>query len=210
MPASDVEVLSPDPLARARPNGVQLTAQWPDSLRRSSSQQRGFGKLSMSEALRPRTIRWRRRPRWNSDSTRLHPWFGYDLSDKSRCLLSVEPPSTVLFVDDETDLRDLVMNMLLAQGLRVFVAPDGVDALHILRTHQVDLLFTDIVMPGIDGVQLARRARHIQCGLKVLFTTGYVQRATEREAARLGPVLFKPLRHTEIIQEVEAVLGAAA
>jgi CheY-like chemotaxis protein len=116
---------------------------------------------------------------------------------------------TVLFVEDESDLRDLVMGMLLAKGFRVFVAADGVDALHILHRHHVDLLFTDIVMPGINGVQLARHAKDLQPRLKVLFTTGYVQRALERNAVLYGPVLFKPLRHTEIIQEVEALLGLA-
>lgn len=116
---------------------------------------------------------------------------------------------TVLFVEDESDLRDLVMGMLLAKGFRVFVAADGIDALHVLHRHHVDLLFTDIVMPGINGVQLARHAKDLQPNLKVLFTTGYVQRALERNAVLYGPVLFKPLRHTEIIQEVEALLRPA-
>lgn len=116
-------------------------------------------------------------------------------------------PLTVLFVEDESDLRALVMGMLLAKGFRVFAAADGIDALHILHRHHVDLLFTDIVMPGINGVLLAKHAREVQPGLKLLFTTGYVQRAIERDAVRYGPVLFKPLRHTEIIQEVEALLG---
>lgn len=118
-------------------------------------------------------------------------------------------PLTVLFVEDESDLRDLVMGMLLAKGFRVFAAADGIDALHILHRHHVDLLFTDIVMPGINGVLLARHAKDLQPELKVLFTTGYVQRALERNAVLYGPVLFKPLRHTEIIQEVEALLGQA-
>lgn len=118
-------------------------------------------------------------------------------------------PLTVLFVEDESDLRDLVMGMLLAKGFRVFVAADGIDALHILHRHHVDLLFTDIVMPGINGVLLAKHAKDLQPELKVLFTTGYVQRALERNAVLYGPVLFKPLRHTEIIQEVEALLGQA-
>ena len=117
----------------------------------------------------------------------------------------MDAPLTVLFVEDESDLRDLVAGMLAARGFRVLVAADGVAALQILRRDDADVLFTDIVMPGIDGVQLARRATAIRPGLKVLFTTGYVQRAIEREAARYGRVLFKPLRHTEIIQEVEAV-----
>jgi CheY-like chemotaxis protein len=119
----------------------------------------------------------------------------------------VAEPLTVLFVEDESDLRDLVMGMLLSKGFRVFVAADGIDALHILHRHHVDLLFTDIVMPGINGVLLARHAKGLQPELKVLFTTGYVQRALERNAVLYGPVLFKPLRHTEIIQEVEALLG---
>ena len=119
-------------------------------------------------------------------------------------------PVTILFVEDESDLRDLVMGMLSAKGFRVFVAADGIDALHILHRHHVDLLFTDIVMPGINGVLLARHAKDLQPGLKVLFTTGYVQRAIERNAVLYGPVLFKPLRHTEIIQEVEALLGPGA
>jgi CheY-like chemotaxis protein len=122
----------------------------------------------------------------------------------------VAEPLTVLFVEDESDLRDLVMGMLLAKGFRVFVAADGIDALHILHRHHVDLLFTDIVMPGINGVLLARHAKDLQPDLKVLFTTGYVQRALERNAVLYGPVLFKPLRHTEIIQEVEALLGTAS
>ena len=122
----------------------------------------------------------------------------------------VADPLTILFVEDESELRDLVMGMLLSKGFQVLVAPDGVDALHILRRQHIDLLFTDIVMPGINGVLLARQAKDLQPGLKVLFTTGYVQRALERNAVLYGPVLFKPLRHTEIIQEVEALLGPAA
>lgn len=122
----------------------------------------------------------------------------------------VESPLTILFVEDEIDLRNLVQGMLYAKGFRVYAAADAIDALHTLHTKNVDLLFTDIVMPGIDGVQLVLRARRIRPGLKVLFMTGYVQRAIEREATRYGRVLFKPLRHSEILQEVEAVLGTAA
>jgi CheY-like chemotaxis protein len=134
---------------------------------------------------------------------------GNDRTDNPGVCLSVDSPLTILFVEDETDLRDLVRGMLLAKGFRVFAVADGIDALHVLRTRHVDLLFTDIVMPGIDGVRLANQARLISPRLKVLFTTAYVQRAIEREASRHGRVLFKPLRYTEIIQEVEALLGTA-
>ncbi len=120
---------------------------------------------------------------------------------------SVAAVVTILFVEDETPVRDVVIRMLSAKGLRVFAAADAYDAVRILAEHHVDLLFTDIVMPGMDGVQLARQAKVMQPAIKVLFTTGYAQRAAERQAMRLGRVLFKPLRHAELIREVEMLLG---
>ena len=114
---------------------------------------------------------------------------------------------TILFVEDETSVRDVIVRMLSEKGFRVFAAADGYDAVQILAAHHVDLLFTDVVMPGIDGVQLARQAKLMRPAIKVLFTTGYAQRAAERQAMRLGRILFKPLRHAELIREVEVLLG---
>jgi CheY-like chemotaxis protein len=119
-------------------------------------------------------------------------------------------PLSILFVEDERDLRALMMGMLSAAGFRVFVAADGYDAVRILAAHHIDLLFTDVVMPGMDGVQLASQAKLMRPGIKILFATGCVQRATERGAMRLGRLLYKPLRQPEVIREVEAVLGVAA
>ena len=116
---------------------------------------------------------------------------------------------TILFVEDDPDLRALVADMLSAKGFRVFAAADGYDAVRMLAEHHVDLLFTDIVMPGMDGVQLASQAKLMRPALKVLFATGYAQQATERGALRLGSLLYKPLRQPEIIRGVEAVLGVA-
>jgi two-component system, cell cycle response regulator CpdR len=69
-------------------------------------------------------------------------------------------------------------------------------------------MFTDIVMPGVDGVQLAKDARALRPGLKVLFGTGYAQKATERGAMHDARILYKPLRQPELLREVEALLGA--
>jgi CheY-like chemotaxis protein len=114
---------------------------------------------------------------------------------------------TILFVEDETGVRDVVIRMLSEKGFRVFAAADGYDAVRVLAAHHVDLLFTDVVMPGMDGVQLARRAKVMRPAIKVLFTTGYAQRAAERQAMRLGRILFKPLRQAELVREVEVLLG---
>jgi CheY-like chemotaxis protein len=119
---------------------------------------------------------------------------------------------TILVVEDKSAVRDLVMRMLAEKGFGVLSANDAYDALRILSERPVDLLFADIGLPGIDGVQLARQAKIMQPGLKVLFATGYAQRATERATERaamhVGRVLFKPLREAEVIREVEALLAA--
>jgi CheY-like chemotaxis protein len=114
---------------------------------------------------------------------------------------------TILFVEDESAVRDVVIRMLSERGFRVLAASNGHDALRILEMRHVDLLFADIVMPGIDGVELARRAKAMQPGIKILFTTGYAQRATERQARQQGRVLFKPVRAGEMVREIEALLA---
>src|SRR5260221_11119792 len=77
-----------------------------------------------------------------------------------------------------------------------------------LAERPVDVLFADIVMAGIDGVRLARQAKLMRPGIKVLFATGYPQKATERNAMHVGGVLYKPLRAVEVVREVEALLAA--
>ena len=67
--------------------------------------------------------------------------------------------SMILFVEDESDLRDLVSEVLSAKGFEVLLASDGYEAVRLLTEHHVDLLLTDIVMPGISGFELARQAK---------------------------------------------------
>jgi CheY-like chemotaxis protein len=115
---------------------------------------------------------------------------------------------TILFVEDETPVRDLVIRILSEKGFRVFAASDAHEALRLLAARPIDLLFTDVVMPGMDGVQLARQAKRLRPTIKVLFTTGYAQRAAERQAMRFGRILFKPVRQPELLREVGMLLGA--
>ncbi len=115
---------------------------------------------------------------------------------------------TILVVEDDTAVRDLLMRILSEKGLGVLTASDGYEALRILAERPVDVLFADIVMAGIDGVRLARQAKLMRPGIKVLFATGYPQKATERNAMHVGRVLYKPLRAVEVVREVEALLAA--
>jgi CheY-like chemotaxis protein len=66
---------------------------------------------------------------------------------------------TLLLVEDDPEIREATSALLREDGFRVLAADDGYEAIRVLVDHQVDLLFTDIAMPGISGVQLARQAQ---------------------------------------------------
>ena len=85
---------------------------------------------------------------------------------------------TVLVVEDETVVRDLVVETLRELGYRAIEARDGPSGLRVLRTEtRIDLLVTDVGLPGLDGRQLAEQARAGRPELKVLFITGYAENA---------------------------------
>ena len=80
----------------------------------------------------------------------------------------------VLVVEDNSSLREVVMRQLADIGYRVFPAENAAVAMEVLKREAIDLLFTDIVMPGeTDGFALAARAREQRPELKVVFTSGF-------------------------------------
>jgi CheY-like chemotaxis protein len=113
---------------------------------------------------------------------------------------------TVLFVEDDPGVRSSTQAILAAKGIRLLVAKDGREALDLLAQHDVDVLFTDIVMPGIDGVALARQAKVMKPAIKVMFMTGYFSRALE--ASDLGPLLFKPVREPHLSEAIRRLMAA--
>jgi CheY-like chemotaxis protein len=117
-------------------------------------------------------------------------------------------PFTILVVDDERDLREFMVEVLSSHGHRAFAAASAYHALQFVAAEQVDLLVTDIAMPGKTGVELAIEVKRLRPEVKVLFITGHAPRSTEQAAMRLGKTLFKPLRGSVIIREVTALLEA--
>ena len=110
--------------------------------------------------------------------------------------------TTVLVVDDDPLVRDYAETVLADAGYDVLTAGDGATALRLLRSNAgIDLLFTDIVMPGLDGFEVARQARDASPGLKVLFTSGYA--ADLKRADRL---LKKPYRPQQLADEIADTL----
>jgi CheY-like chemotaxis protein len=118
------------------------------------------------------------------------------------------PHATILFVEDESALRDLVEEVLFSNGFNVLVASNGYEAIRLLTEHHVDLLLTDIVMPGLNGFDLARQAKVMRPKLHVLYTTGYDLVAGGRFGLRHGKLLEKPIRPAELVSEVREALSA--
>jgi PAS domain S-box-containing protein len=83
---------------------------------------------------------------------------------------------TVLVVEDEPVVRSVILEMLAEQGYRTLAAVDGPSGLKILRSaERIDLLVTDVGLPGMNGRQVADQARETRPGLKILFITGYAE-----------------------------------
>ncbi|MDB5956393.1 PAS domain-containing protein [Ramlibacter sp.] len=119
--------------------------------------------------------------------------------------------SAVLLVEDDELVRRSARDQLLALGCVVLEARDGQQALEVLdRGEQVDLLFTDVVMPGMSGRELAARAVERRPGLPVLYTSGYAQDAIVHGGRLEAGVqlLSKPYRRDELARRIEEVLAA--
>jgi CheY-like chemotaxis protein len=107
--------------------------------------------------------------------------------------------ATVLLVDDEPDLRAVVAYVLAEEGYHVLVADGAEGALALLRSPaSIDLLFTDIAMPGTDGLALADAAKSLRPDLRVLYTSAYGADAASHATVRYGPVLEKPWRPAQL------------
>ena len=115
----------------------------------------------------------------------------------------------VLIVDDEPLIRDVLASEFEDAGYATVEAESGAEALGVLERHEtIDLLFTDIRMPGgMDGWQLAERARELRPELPVIYATGYSE-----EAPRLVPGgrLFKKPFRTSTLLAALVELGLSA
>ena len=117
--------------------------------------------------------------------------------------------ATLLLVEDEPALRQLVVSMLEEQGYRVLQAENGLDAIELAARHRgsLELLITDVVMPRLSGLELAQQLRSLRPGLEVLFMSGYndsrlVGRSVEQEPFNL---LVKPFTPDQLIARVVAL-----
>lgn len=115
-------------------------------------------------------------------------------------------PAMILVVDDDPDLRRVLVASLEAFGFGVIEAPDGPTALSLLASAQPDLLLVDFAMPGMNGAKLADAARRLQPDLPVVFVSGYADTAAiEKLVGPEASVLRKPF----LVDELEDMVAAA-
>lgn len=117
---------------------------------------------------------------------------------------------TILLVDDTEALRDMIERVLAGLGYRVLLARDGAQALAVSEKHhgQIDLLLSDVVMPGIGGPELAVRLRMRRPTLRVLLMSGYDEHTLGAGGAGYASFIAKPFRPELLAQKVRAALDS--
>ena len=119
---------------------------------------------------------------------------------------------TILLVDDEQSVRSIVVKILRRAKYNVLEAESGEAALRISESHpdKIDLLLSDMYMPGLRGPEVAQALAPMRPGLRVLFMSGYADQDS-RSGVPLGAnFLNKPFSGQELAAKVEAVLKAPA
>lgn len=116
---------------------------------------------------------------------------------------------TILLVDDEQSVRAIVVKILRRANYNVLEAEDGAAALRISDTHtgEIDLLISDMYMPGLRGPEVAQALAPKRPGLRVLFMSGYADQDSRSGVPAGANFLNKPFSGKELVTAVEAVLN---
>jgi two-component system, cell cycle response regulator CpdR len=123
---------------------------------------------------------------------------------------SVRPQYRILLAEDDDSMRGFLERALSRAGHQVIAFDNGKEALDRLMDEPFTLLLTDIVMPRMDGIELARRASEIDPTLKIMFITGFaaVTLNNDTAAPKDARVLSKPFHLKDLVREVDRLLAA--
>src|ERR1044072_1765768 len=119
--------------------------------------------------------------------------------------------SKILLAEDDTDMRRFLVKALQNAGFEVTSYDNGLSAYQRLREEPFELRPTDIVMPKMDGLALARRAAELDPDIKIMFITGFAAVALNADstAPKDAKVLSKPFHLRDLVNEVQKMLTAA-
>lgn len=116
----------------------------------------------------------------------------------------------ILLADDDASVREFVRRALIHRGHSVTSADDGAEALSHLQSAEFDLLITDVVMPGMDGIELSCRATEVNPDMKILVITGYADQQQRAAVSGGGveQVLVKPFTLQQICAAADDALNS--
>ena len=122
------------------------------------------------------------------------------------------PNTTILLVDDEQSVRSIVMKILRRANYNVLEAQNGEEALRIADTHsgQIDLVVTDMFMPGMRGPEVVQGLLPKRPGLRVLFMSGYADQDARTSIPEGANFLNKPFSAQDLATAVESALSGPA
>ncbi|MBV8448634.1 MAG: response regulator [Hyphomicrobiales bacterium] len=116
----------------------------------------------------------------------------------------------IILAEDDNDMRRFLVRALVNAGYDVVSYDNGRSAYDRLREEPFELLLTDIVMPEMDGIELARKATELDPDMKVMFITGFAAVALnpDNQAPKDAKVLSKPFHLRDLVTEVQKLLAA--
>ena len=115
--------------------------------------------------------------------------------------------ATILIADDESALRHALVEILRSNGYNVLEAETSTQALEMARQHQgqLDILLTDIVMPGLRGPELARRVARAHPEVQIVYMSGYAEGFPEAQLPANSAFLQKPFRFATLLEQLKLV-----
>jgi two-component system cell cycle response regulator CpdR len=116
----------------------------------------------------------------------------------------------IILAEDDDDMRRFLVKALEKAGHHVTAFGEGASAFEEIKQATFDLLLTDIVMPEMDGIELARRAADLDPHLKIMFITGFAAVALhpDSKAPKDAKVLSKPFHLRDLVAEVDRMMAA--
>ena len=119
-------------------------------------------------------------------------------------------PRRILVVEDDEDMRENLRRILMGAGYEVHLAQNGAEAIAVLEKHRYHLVLTDLVMPGMGGLDLLEEIRRYEQNLPVIFLTAFGDRATMAKVTEMGAVDFltKPFRAASLLGIIQRILNS--
>jgi CheY-like chemotaxis protein len=112
----------------------------------------------------------------------------------------------ILVVDDNLDFAEMLADVVQLRGYRCQVAGSGEECVRYVARHAVDVVFMDVMLPGMDGVAAARAVQALRPEAAILLVTGYTDENLRRRAEQDGfPVIYKPVTVDRVLMAVDQI-----